>query len=134
MSIFPLLSALYWFFELYDSFFHLCWGFSLVQSCSLVLSWIDYNVNFHIDSFKSYKQRLKETENTNSIIQIVIKIADFKKQNQDIYNCLTLIEVLEIFINKNDLYTGIIEQNLIIKIRKSGFQHILYWHFIYIVL
>ena len=51
-------------------------------------------------------------------MQMVIKMADLIKQNQGIYNYSISIEIIRIFINKNDLYIRVIEQNIIVETRK----------------
>ena len=63
---------------------------------------------------------------------MVIKMADLIKQNQGIYNYSISIEIIRIFINKNDLYIRVIEQNIIVETRKRwGSTYILLVFIIY---
>lgn len=68
-----------------------------------------YYVNLYVDGFKSCGQKLEETENTNPIICMVIKMVDPIKPNQDTHNHLSSIEVARIFIGENNSYSGVIE-------------------------
>lgn len=73
------------------------------------LQQILYYINLYIDSFKSFRQRLEETENTNPTMQIVIKITDPIKQNRGTNNYSTSIKVTGILIGKDDSYMRIIK-------------------------
>ncbi len=55
-------------------------------------------------------------------MQIVIKMIDPTKWNRGTHNHSTFIEVAGILIGKNNLYADVIERDIIIKTKKTGFN------------